>query len=851
MNAIDLTLDFGLIRVNPSYPWLTCFRWLKCYEYLNSCESSYDTKQKELLVVFHRLYSSCAAGFLGAALLLAGCHALHLPGETKAPVEELEPAESSAPEDERSADELSKDASSADAAALENYPAPLAQGSWVVRMPGPDEERAADEPHWRHAELEVLIAQPDDARPVFADWLDHPDPVVAGNAAIALARLGKGDPAARLAVTVQQPLSSLQVEQRMAMRRAAVEALGQVQQPSPTATLRELLVQYSDGPDPQSRAAPPLQAELIAALSHHAPADEEPLLLELLKSPDAEVRLAVVEHWPQSGEAPLPKELVDRVGDSEVAVRRAALALLAVRRHLDAVKLAQQAMRDAELEVRLGAIAALGAIGDEAARAALATPLADPVDRVRAAAVAALAASEHWSEVLGAAEDSAWRVRLAVAEALDRPAGEAAPSIAGQLLKDASGEVSAAMTASLADWPLEQAGPILLVGLDSAAFTTRTAAAEQLRDRWQDCPEFDASAPAARRAEQLAVLRASWEAKFSAAAPVIQPIEKSPPSLAPASPELLAQVEQQLEQLRAATGDVPREQAVEKQLAAAGAELIAALAELHLERKRPVPDGVYQRVLPELDPVFALLARLESSDVAQRRRAAEQLKQQIGAQPLGRLALARLVAIVTPQNDGLVWMSIQTALAGDAREPVAALQLAAMGHPEAEVRRRACLYFKQHPSPQQEAMLLGALNDEHDAVLLAAVEALGSAERLENPLPLVRLLASREKNIRLAAAAALARLKYESGYDALERLSYETDPTIRRLAAEAMGRSEQRRFIGSLVRLLDDRLGVRRAALASLTAIVGRDIGRADDAEAPSMAEQIVRWQSWYARERR
>jgi HEAT repeat protein len=251
-------------------------------------------------------------------------------------------------------------------------------------------------------------------------------------------------------------------------------------------------------------------------------------------------------------------------------------------------------------------------------------------------------------------------------------------------------------------------------------------------------------------------------------------------------------------------------------------------------------------VLPRAAPVFALLERLQSPQVEQRRRAAAELRDRSQGEPLGELALARLVEIVTPDRDALVWMDVQEALAEDAREPVARLQVAGLSHPDAETRRRACEYFARHPHPRQEAMLLPSLEDESSAVVTAALGALAEVERLENPLPLARLLASREKEVRLATATTLARLGYESGFDALERLSYDHEPDIRREAAEAMGRAGYRRFVPILIRLLDDQLGVRRAALAALTEIAGQDIGQTGDAR--TLPEQVARWKSWYAR---
>ena len=82
--------------------------------------------------------------------------------------------------------------------------------------------------------------------------------------------------------------------------------------------------------------------------------------------------------------------------------------------------------------------------------------------------------------MLDAAHDESWRVRLCVAEALRAYADRDGAAVARRLLDDPSAEVERKTVLALANWPLEQAGPLLLEAMSKLAFLTRKTAAEQL-----------------------------------------------------------------------------------------------------------------------------------------------------------------------------------------------------------------------------------------------------------------------------------------------------------------------------------------------------------------------------------
>ncbi len=190
-----------------------------------------------------------------------------------------------------------------------------------------------------------------------------------------------------------------------------------------------------------------------------------------------------------------------------------------------------------------------------------------------------------------------------------------------------------------------------------------------------------------------------------------------------------------------------------------------------------------------------------------------------------------------------------TAKTGNAHEPSIRTANTAIGHPSPEVRRRACVHLAAHPSPRHAAVLLPALQDQRPTVVLEAVRALGAMGTIDDTTPLRQLLSRRSEETRLAAAAALMQLGDSAGAAELERLSYSADPGIRRRVAETMGQIPRPAFCATLVRLLDDRVSVMRAALESLPKVVGRDVSLDAGDTAISTTERIGHWKQWVARQ--
>jgi HEAT repeat protein len=424
-------------------------------------------------------------------------------------------------------------------------------------------------------------------------------------------------------------------------------------------------------------------------------------------------------------------------------------------------------------------------------------------------------------------------------------------ALAGDLIDDPSSMVRRQVVASLAEWPLRQAGPVLLAAMAGSGYLTRQAAAGHLAALWPPAAEFPVHGPPERRAEVLERLKRRLRQEIGLVDPEVLAALAAGDSAPPISPEKVAQVEQQVRNLADPGLPEPVRQWSIASLADFGPGLVEALGQLALDRSQTLPEAVYRQVLPGYDRAFVVLDRLASDDVAVRRRAAEELIEMTTERPLGRLAAARLASLVLSEADALVWQRVLTAVVSDPSEPAVRLAYAAISHPSPDVRRRACEHLAAHPEPsgRHANVLLPALEDEDASVVLAAVRALGVSGPVIDPQPLRRLLISRNESLRVEVAIALARLGDPAGPAALERLAYSNDEAVRRRVAVAMGEIGDAGFTPSLVRLLDDRHSIRLAALESLPQVVGHDVAESEQPSPRSLGERLDCWKRWFARQ--
>lgn len=766
----------------------------------------------------------------------------------------------------RSADDqagrlAAKDGTATRSADAEAIAAALDSDAWIPAMANEPASVSGIGFRWRHPALESILAHGTGRPSELKAALDDNDPVKAANAAIALARLSDRSGRERLLDAVRA------ARLRLPLRLAAIEALAALDE---LATLRTLLDQYGYRPAAnQSAYVPEIHTELLVALARFDDALDDQRFAAALQSPSPAVKAAALDAWRSERRGELPARVVDLQSDADGRVATAALSAMAARRHAEALDSARAALADSRLEVRRGAAAALGVLGGQGARRSLEELLvASHPELIRAAAIAALANMDAYDSIWAAAGDPSWRVRHAVATALATPADPPAARIARRLLSDPNGQVQQQVIAALAEWPLATAGPLLLDAMERSGYLARRAAATQLAGHWPPAERFSADAPADGRRETLAELHQAWAIEFG-------PLEAEPfarrsaaiqPPPVTVSPERLERAAELLEQLSAARPHSDSGRALLGELSEIGPNLPQLLEQLVVDRGVVAPEIVYQEVLPAHGAEFAALARLAAGlrlrriqpdtramdanhfDVQQRRQAATSLAEIAAERPLSPLALVRLADVVSGEPDALVWSAVMRAIRHDSREPSIRLAYAAAGHRSAEVRRLACEHLGAHPGPGHARVLLPALADRDPSVVLAAAGALGHQAALDDTAPLARLLATPDKSLRLVVATSLARLRATSGAAALERLAHDLDPEIRRRAALLMGELGDPAFTATLIGLLNDSLGVRRAALTGLAQVVGRDVARDAGEPLPSVADQVIRWKEWWRR---
>jgi len=502
----------------------------------------------------------------------------------------------------------------------------------------------------------------------------------------------------------------------------------------------------------------------------------------------------------------------------------------------DVERLVAAAQNGQDWQTRLAAIDALANLGDAKSRATLRQLLDDRTEKVRIAAVSAIARSGEKEPVLAAAADDSWRVRLEVARALGAYPDRDGVATARQLLDDPSAEVQRAVVLAVESWPWREAGSIWIEALNTASYLPRATAAERLAAHWPAADGF----PVQGSPEQRAAAREELQRRFRQEFGLETDVEEAPKvpggsPAAPIGPRQLDDVERLVQQQDVAG------------LIHYGPGLVDALEQLVFQRRRVLPEAIYRDVLPRREAAFEVLDRLSDSDVSQRRTAAGALAELAAARPLRRLTAWRLeqLLVAGKEQDPLVWANALTAVRGDGDAPAIRLAYAAINDPSAEVRRRACENLAACPDPEHATVLLPALRDPNRAVVVAAVRALGAAGRIEDTEPLRRLLLSADESLRLETAIALIQLGDPAGEAELTRLAYVSDPKVRCHVAVTMGRYPRAVYVPILIHMLDDRVAVRRAALESLPKVVGYDASTSDGRSPTTTPQRVQRWKHW------
>jgi len=590
-------------------------------------------------------------------------------------------------------------------------------------------------------------------------------------------------------------------------------------------------------------------------------------VLEDLASPDEEVRRLAVERIEVLGRDEVLPRLVERLGDSDWRVRKAAVRRMAACREPDLaarllvdaladgenpgrrnaavealVELGEKAVdalvascRDADADVRKFVVDALAGIGSESALAALLERLGDGDPNVRAAAADALGAIGGGDARRALREkatciDEDPLVRFSALHALD--------TLEEPLRADE-------LAAVLDDPMLGPAGLGLLGRCDDDP-----GALEAL------VKGLVSGVRAARESAMRAVLRLVEHLDGAAAASLRERLA----SLAGAEPEVTRAAIERLEDCDLGTqmalvqflGLIRSPDAVIPVLQLGRDEALAPVTLGALEQIGAAAVEQIDAAWGELDvgcrgAACAVLGRI--ADARSRERLLGALDD---ADPSLRAAAARALASVgaeaalAPLVRRLQLMATDETLEGDDELRALTDAIVELAGPDAEEAR----------SREAVALLASGLADADDASRLRGARVLGAIARDGDADLVTRLLKDPSPEVRRAAVDAIARLASDRTPEPLHLAIADEAPSVRIAAAQALGASPSPKVFEDLRRLADDEdARVRAVAVKAIGLRFGADpdperraralaeLNRACDDEAPvalAVAEAVL-----------
>jgi HEAT repeat protein len=547
----------------------------------------------------------------------------------------------------------------------------------------------------------------------------------------------------------------------------------------------------------------------------------------------------------------------DAYFESDPYLRRRFAYWLVLTKHPNAAKMLESHLMDEDFVVRDDALKNLGWLKTPEALAILRKHAARPEPRVRLMAVKGLA---HWgvSHLLRFLEDPSHEVRRSVAEELGRyPTRESALALQ-ELQADASPDVEQAALDATRTWPDNLAIPVLLHGMEHASVQTRRESFRELRRRAELEATFPITAGSETRRAAVQSLAKEWNL------PLHLELERGS-DIPDTKVNRLRVEELRTYLLDAMNPEFPensaRHQLAVKALKESSPDDVPAIETFLLEQPDSPRSGIIRgEVLAVLSPVHAALARLESRNVQERRRAATELKTYTDRQSLSPVAIRTLGQILQKESDALVWRFAMVAILPDHNPDTARIVSWAANHSDSGIRQLAAEFAARHKRPEFADWLLPLLHDSQKAVQLSAIHAAGECgnriviEGLpgsdhESALPgLKPLLSDADARVSLASAIAMSRLGDPLGHDELLRLSHHLDERVRLQVIAAMGTSRQTRFVETLIGIgwTAQTEPVKREVLSSLHQLIPMEKHPPALANATGTDAKIKAWAEWW-----
>lgn len=366
---------------------------------------------------------------------------------------------------------------------------------------------------WRHQRVEsfrrdLQAASPQQRKSMLLLAVASPDRTVGANAMIALAREGNRDALQRLLPIVHN------AEAPTTVRCAALETASLTYGESMLKHVNQLIDTALQIP---AAAEPPdsgLVAEALRNLAVYRSVEEEPRFGLALAHGESAIQLAALEAWETPGQIAPPTEITGLFASPEPKVRAAALRVLAMRPIAGSYEQLVLLMRDPNYKVQQAAAQAMLASQHPQAQVDLERYAKGGSELVRASIATAFAQYGYYDSAYAMADDKSWRVRQAVASAIETDDRDVALSLAEKLVEDRSPQVQAQAIQSVSQWPVQRSGQILLTAMNSKAFTTREAARIALSQDWPAAGVFSSAAPPQQRQQTLNHLARSFASKY-------------------------------------------------------------------------------------------------------------------------------------------------------------------------------------------------------------------------------------------------------------------------------------------------------------------------------------------------
>lgn len=616
-----------------------------------------------------------------------------------------------------------------------------------------------------------------------------PNKSVGANALIALSREGNREALRRLLPIVDSTETPTTI--RCAALETAALADGQGMIPHLTQLIDGALAEVKSVGAPQTDHA--LVAEALRNLAVYRSVEEDPRFGLVFAHPADVVQLAALEAWETPGGFPPPPQMLSLFSSREPKIRAAALRVLAMRPISGSYDDVAGMMRDPSYQVQQAAAQAILALNTPQGVHDLQSKAAGGAELVRASIAKAFSQYGHYDAAYAMADDKSWRVRTAVAEAVESDDRPAAHPIAAKLIEDRSPQVQAAAIASVSNWPVERGGELLLAAMKSNAFATREAARVALSENWPSAEVFSSSAPPAQRQETIADLEHSFQHKFFR----------------------FGQHKNDTGAMDFGTAMQRLKQAEVAQRNSALDNVVSAIDEYDLSASQ---GKALAKTLSEWGTSTPWAAVIQALD----------------GQDLGRAALLR------------------PALAGDHAPALYAACDHLAAYPtfvdtRSKSPRPSARQHRDNMKNASDFMVeLRRLSRSNDAKLAAkslrALAATGDATQIEL---IAQSLSAGDRQLRAAAAIGLVHLNDARGLPALERLASEPNVQVRRALLQQLEQSRDPRLAYVVVRLLNDRPDVGRLALQTLNKWAEAGILPTVAAPEASFFDQRIAWQTF------